>query len=239
MNIYAIGDLHLSHISSKPMEVFGEHWKDHVSQIRHHWEAHIKNDDIVLILGDISWAMRLDEAKIDLDWLDSLPGKKICIRGNHDYWWDRPKKLQCTYPNIVFLQNTAYSIGEITLCGVRGWNCPNLNLFTEEDERLFNRELIRLKLSLDAAVKQGAREIWVMIHYPPTYGSERVSPVTQLLKKYPVTRVIYGHLHDEASWRLSIQGQYDGILYQLVSADYLHFNPLILLSDDKKINTQI
>lgn len=229
MKIFAIGDLHLSHYTDKPMDLFGLHWQNHVQQIKASWETHITHEDVILILGDISWAMRLTEAKQDLDWLDGLPGKKICIRGNHDYWWDRPKKLEKTYPNMVFLQNTAYTVGNITICGARGWICPNSTYFTIEDERLFNRELIRLKLSLDEAIKQGATEIWVMLHYPPTFGEEKVSPLTKLLRKYPVTRVIYGHLHDELSWNLAIQGNYDGILYQLASADYLHFNPLLLL----------
>lgn len=236
MKIYAIGDLHLDHTSSKPMEIFGSHWEDHSSQIKANWEQSINESDIILILGDISWAMRLEQARPDLEWLNALPGKKICIRGNHDYWWDRPKKLRDAYPDIEFLQNTAYHIENITLCGVRGWNCPNSINFTEEDERLFNRELMRLQLSLDAAMREGAEEIWVMLHYPPTFKEEKTSPFTRLLKNYPVTRVLYGHLHDEMSWKTAIQGEYDGILYQLVSADYLGFKPLLLLSNDTTLN---
>ncbi len=197
MKIFAIGDLHLSHDTDKPMDIFGPHWQNHIQKIKMNWEEHITHEDVVLVLGDISWAMRLIEAKQDLDWLDHLPGKKICIRGNHDYWWDRPKKLEQAYPNMFFLQNTAYTLGHMTLCGARGWICPNTTHFTLEDERLFNRELKRLTLSLDTAMKEGATEIWVMLHYPPTFGEEKTSPLTDLLEKYPVTRVIYGHLHDE------------------------------------------
>lgn len=228
MKIFAIGDLHLSHDTDKPMDIFGPHWQNHIQKIKMNWEEHITHEDVVLVLGDISWAMRLTEAKQDLDWLDHLPGKKICIRGNHDYWWDRPKKLEQAYPNMFFLQNTAYTLGHMTLCGARGWICPNTTHFTLEDERLFNRELKRLTLSLDTAMKEGATEIWVMLHYPPTFGEEKKSPLTDLLEKYPVTRVIYGHLHDELSWNLAIQGSYNGILYQLAAADYLQFNPLLL-----------
>ncbi len=228
MKIFAIGDLHLSHDTDKPMDIFGPHWQNHIQKIKMNWEEHITHEDVVLVLGDISWAMRLIEAKQDLDWLDHLPGKKICIRGNHDYWWDRPKKLEQAYPNMFFLQNTAYTLGHMTLCGARGWICPNTTHFTLEDERLFNRELKRLTLSLDTAMKEGATEIWVMLHYPPTFGEEKTSPLTDLLEKYPVTRVIYGHLHDELSWNLAIQGSYNGILYQLAAADYLQFNPLLL-----------
>ena len=229
MKRFAIGDLHLSQSMKKPMNVFGDHWKDHAQKIKENWERQVTDDDVVLIPGDISWAMRLEEAKIDLDWLNKLPGKKICVRGNHDYWWDRPKKLMDAYPQMVFLQNTAYTLDNLTFCGARGWICPNPISFTSEDERLFTRELARLKLSLDVAMKQGAIEIWVMLHYPPTYGGEKNSPLTELLKAYPVTRVIYGHLHDSLSWELALQGNYEGIHYQLVSADYLDFRPLLLL----------
>lgn len=229
MRIFAIGDLHLSQRSDKPMDVFGEHWKGHEEKIKANWEKQVMDKDVILIPGDISWAMRLEEAKEDLDWLNSLPGKKICIRGNHDYWWDRPKKLTDAYPQIIFLQNTAYTIDHITICGTRGWICPNTISFTPDDEHLFVRELTRLKLSLEAAIKQGATEIWVMLHYPPTYGEQKSSPIVELLKTYPVKRVIYGHLHDKLSWKSSLQGTYEGIHYQLVSADYLNFMPLLLL----------
>ena len=230
MRIFAIGDLHLSHGSEKPMDLFGAHWKEHTQKIKESWEKHITCEDIILIPGDISWAMRLKEATPDLNWLDTLPGKKICIRGNHDYWWDRPKKLADAYPEMVFLQNNAYSAGKITFCGTRGWICPNPTSFTEEDERLFTRELTRLKLSLEDAIRQGTEEIWVMLHYPPTYGEHKQSPVTELLKQYPVKKVIYGHLHDQNSWNLAIKGSIEGIEYHLVSADYLQFNPALLLS---------
>lgn len=229
MKIFAIGDLHLSHYTEKSMDIFGTHWQEHVQKIKGNWEVNITEEDIILILGDISWAKRLEEAKLDLNWLQSLPGKKVCIRGNHDYWWGRPKKLNEAYPDMVFLQNTSYNIGDISLCGVRGWICPNESSFTEEDKRLFNRELMRLKLSLESAVKSNAKEIWVMLHYPPTFGEEKQSPLTKILKNYPVTRVIYGHLHDEESWKTAINGMYEGIQYQLASADYLQFNPLLLL----------
>lgn len=229
MRKFAIGDLHLSQHSDKPMDIFGEHWKGHAQKIKSNWEKQVTDEDVILIPGDISWAMRLEEAKEDLDWLNSLPGKKICIRGNHDYWWDRPKKLTNAYPQIVFLQNTAYTIDHITICGTRGWICPNTISFTPDDERLFVRELTRLKLSLESAINQGATEIWVMLHYPPTYGEQQSSPLVELLKTYPVKRVIYGHLHDKLSWKSSLQGTYEGIHYQLVSADYLNFMPLLLL----------
>lgn len=226
MKLYAIGDLHLGFQTNKPMDIFGHRWINHSQHIEQHWREKITPEDVVLIPGDLSWAMRLEEAKTDLDWLETLPGKKICIKGNHDYWWDRPKKLNERYKSIVFLQNTAYFIGKRAICGTRGWICPNPVSFSQEDARLYERELMRLELSLKAAKK--AEEIWVMLHYPPTNAQEYTSPLIKLLSDYPVTKVIYGHLHDEASWEQSLIGMYDGISYELVSADYLNFDPLYL-----------
>lgn len=226
MNIYALGDLHLGFEANKPMEIFGDQWHNHSLSIERNWKKKITAEDYILIPGDLSWAMRLEEAKADLNWLEALPGKKICIKGNHDYWWDRPKKLNNSYQTIVFLQNAAYFINDIAICGTRGWISPNPISFTEEDKRLYERELMRLELSLEAAKK--ANEIWVMLHYPPTNAQEITSPLIRLLSNYPVTRVIYGHLHDEISWQQSLIGIHDGINYQLVSADYLKFDPLYL-----------
>ena len=233
MNVFAIGDLHLSHTSNKPMDVFGEHWTNHMEKIKINWEQKITEEDIVLIPGDISWAMRLNEADIDLRWLDQLPGQKICIRGNHDYWWDRPGQLNRKYPRTYFLQNTVYKLGTIGICGARGWRLGEAldEMAKAEDERLVARECTRLKLSLDAAIKQGVEEIWVMLHYPPCTMEYEVSPFRALIKQYPVTKLIYGHLHGNAAWDGAIIGEQDGVDYQLVSADYLDFKPLCLTNE--------
>lgn len=223
MKIFAIGDLHLSSSKEKPMHIFGQNWLNHEMQIETNWKSCVGAEDIVLIPGDISWAMRLAEAEGDLKYLESLPGKKICIRGNHDYWWDRPGKLNRQYESLYFLQNTAYFIGDIAICGTRGWLSPNEVKWDAEDERLYLRELERLKLSLEAA--KGAKEIWVMLHYPPTYNKTVESPLIALLAQYPVKKVIYGHLHDEVSWKEALQGVYKGITYKLVAADYIDFKP--------------
>lgn len=228
MKIFAIGDVHLSTEAEKPMDIFGEKWINHMDILIENWVKIIAEDDIVLIPGDISWAMKMDKARADLDILEKLPGKKICIRGNHDYWWDRPGKLNAYYEKLYFLQNKAYNLGELAICGSRGWTCPNSVHFSEDDEKILSRELIRMKLSLDEAVKNNAQEIIVMLHYPPTYNADRLSPFTFLFKKYPITHVVYGHLHDEASWHDTIQGVHQGILYQLVSADYLRFSPVLV-----------
>lgn len=228
MKIFAIGDLHLAEFTDKPMDIFGEHWLGHTHKIMNHWTQIVKEEDLVLIPGDISWAMRMEGAQKDLDLIEHLPGKKICIRGNHDYWWDRPGKLNESYRQIYFLQNKAYSIGKKAICGTRGWICPNQYAFSQEDERIFDRELIRLTLSLEDALKQKANQIIVMLHYPPTFGKEMSSPILDLFKKYPIRHVIYGHLHDPISWQDALQGSHQGIHYHLVAADYLAFSPLLI-----------
>lgn len=232
MKVFAIADLHLSHASNKPMDVFGDNWMSHMEKIKKNWEQHITEQDVVLIPGDISWAMRLKEAEIDLNWLDALPGQKICIRGNHDYWWDRPGKLNRIYTKTYFLQNTVYKLDEIGICGTRGWTLGEAcdEEVKAENERLVERECVRLKLSLEAALKEGVKEIWVMLHYPPNAEGEKDSPFIELMKQYPVTRVIYGHLHDKSSWENAPLGERDGILYHLVSADYLDFIPICLMT---------
>ncbi len=226
MKVFAISDLHLDFAAQKPMDVFNDKWKNHSAQIEMNWRSEIRDEDMILIPGDISWAMRFEQAKMDLDWLERLPGTKICIRGNHDYWWSRPQKLNAYYKHILFLQNTAYFIGDLAICGTRGWNSPNNISFTQEDERLYERELHRLQLSLNNA--KDAKEIWIMLHYPPTAMKEKESSLIQLLRAYPVTKVIYGHLHDELSWSQSLIGEYNKITYELVAADYLGFKPLYI-----------
>lgn len=212
------------------MDVFGPLWKAHPEKIKSHWEKLISSEDLVLIPGDISWAMRQKEADKDLKWLDHLPGRKVCIRGNHDYWWDRPTKLNKAYETITFLQNTAYLIGEIAICGCRGWELIMEEEPKEKDEqlRMIRREVERLKLSLKAAIKAGAAEIWVMMHYPPVAPEAESSDFLELMKAYPVTKVIYGHLHDPVSWQKCKKGLMDGRAYYLVAADYLAFKPSLI-----------
>ena len=226
MNLFAIGDLHLSHEANKPMDIFGTQWCGHEEKIKKNWETLVTSEDIVLVPGDISWAMRLNEATKDLAWLERLPGKKVCIKGNHDYWWDRTGPLNKLYEGVYFLQNTAYFIGDLAICGTRGWAVSSSDLLTREDEKMIARECIRLKLSLDEACKKGCKAIWVLLHYPPCGEKSGQSPFIELIKAYPVTRVIYGHLHDEENWKHAMMGLYEGIHYQLVSADYLEFKPL-------------
>lgn len=224
MEIYAIGDLHLGSTVNKPMAIFGEKWHDHDQKVISFWKHNVSEEDIVLIPGDLSWAMKLDEVKSDLAIIDSLPGRKICVRGNHDYWWHKINHLNQLYDTIDFIQNTSYMIGRTAICGTRGWVCPNNRLFTEDDHKIYVREAQRLRLSLDHALKQNAEEMILMMHYPPTNEEHDQSLFMQLIQSYPIKHVVYGHLHDSEGQSKGIKGQVESVNFHLVSADYLDFN---------------
>ncbi len=225
MTIYAIGDLHLSGSVDKPMDIFGDNWEDHGAQIAQNWKEVVTEEDIVLIPGDISWAMTLEEAKVDLDMIHQLPGQKVLIRGNHDYWWQSISQLNKLYKDMYFLQNTSYKAGEYTICGSRGWGCPYGPGMDEHNTKIYNREAQRLELSLAHAMKSGAKKIIAMLHYPPTNDQKEGSVFTELFEKYPVTHVIYGHLHGKEFFNNSLRGKQGSIEYTLVSADAIGFNP--------------
>lgn len=233
MALYAIGDLHLSFSSDKPMDVFGENWANYEEKIKSFWIENIRETDTTLIPGDISWAMRLEHALVDLEWIHELPGRKILLRGNHDYWWASLNKLQALYEDMDFLQNNFYEYESegvmYAICGTRGWLCPNPNKFDENDKKIYDRELLRLKLSLDAAKAAGHDKIIVMTHYPPTNDMQEDSGFTEIYEAYGVEKVIYGHLHTEFSFETGLQGVHGGVEYQLTSCDYLDFKPLKIL----------
>ena len=203
MSIYAIGDLHLSFDTSKPMDIFGDNWKDHENKIKQNWIEKVKQDDLVLLPGDFSWAMNLKDTYKDFCYLNELPGRKIMLKGNHDYWWNSLKKLnefveENNFKDIYFLHNNSYEFkGKIIAC-TRGWN---LGLLNEEDKAIINRELIRLELSIQDGIKKYGedKEIIVCMHYPPT-NKELLenSDFIKLMQKYGVKKCIYGHLHGEA-----------------------------------------
>lgn len=236
MKIFSIADLHFATKVHKPMDIFGAKWENHEEKIKEAWHKVVKNEDIVLISGDISWAMMLEEALPDLAFLSALPGKKICIKGNHDYWWSKINKLNTLYENIFFLQNKAYVIDDLAICGTRGWLCPTTQavqegdktgnrIWTKQDEKIYKREAVRLELSLKDAMKQKVDKIIVMLHYPPTNEQQEASLFTQILQAYPVSDVVYGHLHDTYSQEKALKGHQGSQHYHLVSADYLQFMP--------------
>ena len=226
MHIYAIGDLHLSFSAPKPMDIFGG-WDDHVSRLTDAWRARVSEDDVVLIPGDVSWAMQLIDAKPDLDFIGALPGSKILLRGNHDYWWASKARVSAALAaNMRLVQNDACIVGDYAVGGTRGWLLPGTNGFHEDDQRIFDRELNRLSLSL-AAMPEGKRRL-VMLHYPPLSAQWRDTPVTALLEEARVERVVYAHLHGPAH-KSAFEGEHNGVTYELVSADYLQFTPKLIV----------
>ncbi|CEN97303.1 metallophosphoesterase [Paraclostridium sordellii] len=224
MSLYAIGDLHFSTAVNKPMNIFGDNWENHEKKIIDSWNSKVNKNDTVLIVGDTSWGINMDEATFDLDIIHNLPGKKIYVKGNHDYWWTTVAKLNKLYEDMSFLQNNFYSYNEYAICGTRGWICPNDVKFIQDDEKIYKREAHRLKLSLDAAKKAGFEKIIVITHYPPTNDKLEPSLFTDIYEEYKVEKVIYGHLHGKESFKMGLEGIREGVEYKLVSCDYVDFN---------------
>lgn len=228
MRIYAIGDLHLSSDGSKPMDIYGGPWVNHTEKLKRNWQALVEEDDLVIIPGDISWALKRQDAIEDLNFIAGLPGKKVLIKGNHDLWWSSVTKLNEFHPSMYFLQNTSYIAGDIAICGSRGWTCPGDDDFTEHDEKIYLREKGRMRLSLEAAAKENPKEIIVAMHFPPVNARKDESCFTEIFKEFGVKTVIYGHLHGEDAHYRAINGMHDGIRYHLVSCDFLNCCPLLI-----------
>lgn len=240
MSVFAIADLHLSTLDStnKSMEVFGRRWTGYTEKLKSNWLKLIDEDDLVIIPGDISWALTLEEAKSDLLFLDSLPGKKILGKGNHDFWWCTMKKhgdffARHEIKTISFLFNNAYETDDFIIAGTRGWyhdedaaNAPDNASF----EKLTNRETQRLKISLDAAVKlkenSPDKEIVVFTHFPPFWGGKESEPIMDILTSYGIKRVFYGHIH--GNYTVEPTFTHRGIEMSIISADYLSFIPKII-----------
>ncbi len=231
MALYAIADLHLGKGMNKTMDLFGEPWINHMEKLINNWKNVVSENDTVLVPGDICWAKKLPEAAIDMEILNGLLGKKVLLEGNHDYWWDSQNKVTAAYPDMFFLKNNYYLYNGIAICGTRGWLCPNDTCFDEADQKVYNRECNRLKISLDSAVRTGHGEnIIVIMHYPPTNDKHEPSDFTELIGQYGgVKRVLYGHLHGKESIDGRFEGEFNGVNYELVSADYLNFVPKKIL----------
>lgn len=223
MSVYAISDLHLSTANPKPMDIFGGNWTNHWEKIKYDWSKRVKDNDIVLIPGDISWALTLEDALPDILEISNMPGKKILTRGNHDYWWESPSKIRKILPgDMQIIQNDSIDIGNYNVCGTRGWILPEDDRFGDSDAKIFGRELIRLELSLSHASAFSNKDIIVMIHYPPFNEKNYNSAFLDILKKYNVKTCVYGHLHSE-SLKTAKEGVYNGIEFFVVSCDYLDF----------------
>ncbi len=226
MSLFAISDTHLSFAKDKPMDIFDPIWKDHPRKIRDNWLSAVKPEDTVLMPGDISWAINYRELEPDMEFIMSLPGKKVISPGNHDYWWNSTQRLNDMYKDITFVKSSFYPYGDKAICAAKGWTCPNDSRYTPQDEKLYRRELGRLKLALDSAVNKGYNDLTVMMHFPPTNDKRERSGFVEMLEQYGVKRVIYGHLHSNRSHHSSYQGIVNGIEYILVSCDYRDFMPV-------------
>ena len=223
MALFVLGDTHLSLGGAKPMDVFPG-WNGYVEKLEANWRKLVKPEDTVVLAGDISWSMRLADTRKDFAFLNGLPGQKLIMKGNHDYWWSTANKMNAFFraegfDTLRLLHNNSYTVDGYALCGTRGW------LFDADephDEKVMNREIGRLRLSLDAA--EPGREKLVFLHYPPVYTGADAPEIVAVLKEYGVRRCFYAHLHGKAI-RFAVQGEVDGIRYKLVSADGLHFCP--------------
>jgi predicted phosphohydrolase len=229
MKLFAISDLHLNSTTNKPMDIFGDQWVGHFDKIKQDWEAKVTDDDIVLIAGDISWAMTLDNAMPDLEKIAALKGEKFIIRGNHDYWWSSYNKILNKAPkSLHFLQNNALKIDKFIICGTRGWTvAEDENNISGEDKKIFNREIIRLKLSIDSAksLYNEGDTIIAMMHFPPFNSTFEDNAFTTLFDTNDISTVIYGHLHGNKS-RFQLKVNKKNTNYFLTSCDLLN-NKLI------------
>lgn len=228
MALYAIGDLHLCLGATKPMDVFGGAWVGYMEKLQQGISV-IKPDDTTVLLGDLSWTLDLKDAAADFNWINQIPGKKIILKGNHDYWWSTAAKFYkfCDdndFSNQYILNNNFYEYGEYAICGTRGWFYEE-ERSGEHDVKVFKRELLRLETSLKSA---GDRKKIVFLHYPPKYKGYECEPIIELLQTYDVRSCYYGHLHGP-SHGLAIEGLWDGVDYRLVSADYLNFKPYLVI----------
>lgn len=224
--IFALGDPHLSRARPKPMDVFGDRWTNHADRIFAACRAIVTPDDLLVLAGDISWATKLEDAVPDLDDIGALPGTKLLLKGNHDFWWTSRAKVQRRLdPSIHLLQNDSFVFGDVAVAGGRGWTLPGDDAFLAEDEKLYLRELARLRLSFESLAGKKFRHLVAALHYPPMNSRHEPSDVTRLLEEYGVEACIYGHLHGDGI-SAGFNGERNDIRYRLVSADSVDFSPV-------------
>lgn len=229
MALYTISDLHLPLGVDKPMNIFGSAWENYVERLRDNWQSVVSDEDTVVLGGDFSWATYLDEARADFEFIDKLRGRKILLKGNHDYWWETATKLrkyvvQNAWENIFFLHNNFYTEGDIAICGTRGWVVPQL-MKNADDKRIYERELGRLRLSVESAKKSGAQKIYVFLHYPPVLADRATNPMTKFLEEEHIECCYFGHIH-KSSVKNAFCGTLNSVEYRLCSGDYLGFMPI-------------
>ncbi|MCL2034719.1 MAG: metallophosphoesterase [Oscillospiraceae bacterium] len=224
MALYVIGDLHLSSLGKKPMDIFMG-WENHTEKLIANWNDSVKSCDAVVIAGDISWGMTLQESLPDFQLLHSLPGTKILIKGNHDYWWTSAGKMQSFFlehglSTLSVLHNNAYAFDGFAVCGSRGWIFENGQ---PRDEKIINRERFRIEASIVASEKLDGEKL-LFLHYPPVFMGHEIPAYLDLMRKYGIKRCFYGHLHG-ADHKRAVKGPYKNIEFSLISADYLKFSP--------------
>lgn len=225
MKLFAIADLHLSFGVNKPMDIFGG-WSNHVSRIEENWQKKVSDEDLVVLPGDLSWGMNFEQAKADFAFVNRLNGRKIISKGNHDYWWTTKNKmdnflLENGFDTIKILHNNHYAFGNVGICGTRGWINDNSE---PADAKVLAREAGRLEMSIQSALKYNLKPV-VFLHYPPVYGSDRNLDILEVLYKYDIKEVFYGHLHGNAK-NYAVNGLSEGINYHLISSDFLQFDPM-------------
>ncbi len=226
MNLYTIGDLHLSTSAGKPMDVFGPNWENYMERIKDGF-SELTAEDTCVICGDLSWGISLEDCLGDFKFIDSLPGKKIILKGNHDYWWSTASKAKRFFAEngigtIDILNNNCFFFGDMAICGTRGWFFEE-ETHGEHDRKIMNREVLRLEASLKAA--GGCRERICFFHYPPRYNKYVCREIVELMADYGVKRCYYGHIHGYGQ-KLAVQGLAEGVEYAMVSADYVNFKPV-------------
>ena len=229
MKIWALSDPHFAFTSNKPMDVFGDGWQNYIDKIKENWQIKIKEDDLVLVAGDISWALKLEDAVADLNFLGTLNGTKIIIKGNHELWWSSLKKVREILPkSVIALQNDSYKIENVIICGTRGWASREINKpYTKEDEKIYAREVIRLELTLkdmEKKRKEGDKVV-CMFHFPPFNSRHDDNEFTALFEKYKVNAVVFGHLHGKDA-RMEKMFVKNGVKYYLTSTDQINHDPV-------------
>lgn len=232
MALYAISDLHLPIGVNKPMDIFGSKWINYVEKLEKNWRSIVGEEDLVMIPGDISWAMYLDDAIPDFAFIHSLPGKKIISKGNHDYWWTTMSKMNAfltehSFSSISFMQNNAFMYKGAAICATRGWSYLGNGEASDNDRKIYEREICRLKLSLDEAAKNNPEKIIAFLHYPPILSDRRETGFSAVLEEYGVDLCAYGHLHNAKRENIA-EGEHNGVKYVLVSCDYCDFIPVKL-----------
>lgn len=229
MSIYVIGDLHLSFSENKPMDIFGDNWSGHEEKIKKDWIEKVTDNDVVILSGDFSWSMKLEDTEKDFEYINNLPGKKLLLKGNHDYWWNTVTKMrkfleEKKFKNIDFIYNQGYQFEDYIIAGTRGWSL----LEEDKDEKVLNRELARLEASIKDGIQKAGeeKELIVFMHYPPISNTKisnhEEAEFIEIMKKYNVKKCFYGHLHG-SSIREAFEGEFEGIEFKLISADGLNF----------------